>query len=136
MTINGGDLSIYQEGNGQRIDWNALATDPRAFKFVWIKFSEGEIMPASPGAYPVADAQRQAAEAKAAGVPWGGYHFYYKQASLGNGQYYQFSPTVQAAAFSASMAGVNCRHPAARRSGRSVYLQPGQLPGVDRASQL
>lgn len=120
MTINGLDISMYQEIEWQNkyIDWQALANDPRDFQYIWIKAAEGELAHPSPDAYPVYVFDRQVAGAKSAGCfkQINPYHFYYYQVPWdydenGNIIYYVLSPTKQAEALAAALQGVKYVHP-------------------------
>lgn len=120
MTINGLDISLYQEIDWQNkfIDWQALAKDPRNFQYIWIKAAEGELAYPSPSSYPVDVFDRQVTGAKSAGCfkQINPYHFYYYQVpwdydSNGNVTYYILNPTKQAEAFAAALKGVKYSHP-------------------------
>jgi GH25 family lysozyme M1 (1,4-beta-N-acetylmuramidase) len=78
MTINGLDISVYQEDerNGKFIDWPALAADPRQFKFIWIKATEGDHWGEEVGGYPQHAFERQFAGAKSVKLLTGAYHYY------------------------------------------------------------
>ncbi len=78
MTINGLDISVYQEyeAGGLLIDWQALAADPRAFKFCIVKATEGDHWGDGAGGYPEHTFERQFAGARSVKLLTGAYHYY------------------------------------------------------------
>ena len=80
MTINGLDISLYQETDTKFIDWPALKADPLNFRFIWIKCQEGTYLPTDAGGYNQAIVKRQIAGAQSVGFEAINlYHFYYFQ---------------------------------------------------------
>jgi hypothetical protein len=88
MTINGLDISTYQEYEGRwvngvfkltlvPIDWPLLMTDPRQFKFCFSKAAHGTAVTTDPDAYPIADYIRQSNGSASVSLPYAPYHYWY-----------------------------------------------------------
>lgn len=102
--MKGLDISHWQEGL-ELINWQELSADPYDFKFIWIKSSEGELLPSSIDAYPVEVFRRQMDGAASVNLYRAPYHFYYYHVYYGNGTYYKLSTQEQAIAFRESARG-------------------------------